>query len=177
MEKNIRERENRQDDQFDAAQYENRSTDGRTRTTDDDDDDDYHYRGYYQQSRSPFRSRRGSGELYVESWVLAGPYSGRGPKGYTRSDEQILEEACRRLEQDGAVDASDIEVSCDDGIVSLRGTVEDRRTKRHAEDCVASVYGVKDVMNELRVKPSDEPEAKRETKRETEGQRGRPESR
>ena len=81
----------------------------------------------------------------------SGPYAGRGPKGYKRSDQQICEEACQRLERDGEIDASDIEVSAQDGVIHLRGTVPDRRTKRRAEDCVESVYGARDVMNELRV--------------------------
>jgi hypothetical protein len=83
--------------------------------------------------------------------TLHGPYAGRGPKGYKRSDQQIVEDACQRLERDGEVDATDIEVSAEDGILRLRGTVPDRRTKRRAEECVESIYGVRDVMNELRV--------------------------
>ena len=82
---------------------------------------------------------------------MHGPYSGRGPKGYKRSDQQIIEDACQRLERDGEIDASEIEVTAEDGVITLRGTVQDRRTKRHAEECVESVYGARDVMNELRV--------------------------
>lgn len=92
---------------------------------------------YYSRNRDIERSR--------------GPYAGRGPKGYKRSDQQILEEACQRLERDGEVDASEIEVSAEDGVIRLRGTVHDRHTKRCAEHCVESIYGVRDVMNELRV--------------------------
>lgn len=119
-----------------------------------DPDSDRHYRGYYSRSHQPFRTSRGYGDVYIESWTLTGPHTGRGPKGYRRSNEQILEEACRRLEQDGAIDASDIEVSCDDGIVRLQGEVDNRRAKRRAEDCVESVYGVRDVMNELTLRDS-----------------------
>jgi hypothetical protein len=120
------------------------------------DDDNSQYLGYYSRSRHPFRTARGSGDLLLESWVLTGPHTGRGPRGYRRSDEQILEECCRRLEQDGAVDASDIDVTCEDSVVRLKGVVEDRRAKRRAEDCVESVYGVRDVMNELRFERGDE---------------------
>jgi len=83
--------------------------------------------------------------------TLHGPYTGRGPKGYKRSDEKIIEEASQRLERDGHIDASDIEVTAEDGVIRLRGTVDDRQTKRRAEECVESIYGVRDVMNELRV--------------------------
>lgn len=81
----------------------------------------------------------------------SGPYSGRGPKGYKRSDERIIEEACLRLEKAGDVDASEIEVTCSEGVITLRGKVEDRASKRIAEQCVEDIYGVRDVMNELQV--------------------------
>jgi BON domain len=55
-------------------------------------------------------------------------------------------------------------------VIRLKGTVADRQMKRRAEECVESVYGVVDVMNETRVAPKDaaaggaqerrEPEAK-----------------
>ena len=83
--------------------------------------------------------------------TLRGPYTGRGPKGYKRSDQQIIDEACQRLERDGEIDASEIEVSAEEGVIRLRGTVRDRNTKRRAEEVVESVYGARDVMNELRV--------------------------
>ena len=115
------------------------------------DDQESHYRGHYRRSAQPFSYPGGSGMLYSESLTLHGPYSGRGPKGYKRSDQQIMEDACQRLERDGEIDASDIEVSAEDGVIVLRGTVQDRQTKRRAEECVESVYGARDVMNELRV--------------------------
>jgi len=109
-----------------------------------------HYRGYYTRTAEPFSYPGGQGYVFSESLTLHGPYTGRGPKGYKRSDEKIVEEACQRLERDGDIDASDIEVTAEDGVITLRGTVPDRRTKRRAEECVESVYGARDVMNELR---------------------------
>jgi hypothetical protein len=115
-----------------------------------DDDQNSHYRGYYSRSTTPFAYPGGQGYLYSESITLHGPYTGRGPKGYRRSDQQLIEEASQRLERDGDIDATDIEVTAEDGVITLRGTVPDRRTKRRAEECVESVYGARDVMNELR---------------------------
>jgi hypothetical protein len=115
------------------------------------EDEGSHYRGYYTQSGGPFWYPGGQGYLFSESLTLQGPYTGRGPKGYKRSDQQIIEDACQRLERDGEIDASEIEVTAEDGVIRLRGTVDDRQTKRRAEECVESVYGVRDVMNELRV--------------------------
>ena len=110
-----------------------------------------HYRGYYTRTAEPFSYLGGQGYVFSESLTLHGPYTGRGPKGYKRSDEKIVEEACQRLERDGDIDASNIEVSAEDGVIRLSGMVEDRQTKRRAEECVESIYGARDVMNELRV--------------------------
>jgi hypothetical protein len=111
------------------------------------DYDAYFGRG---SDRSGLDSRRPVG-LYYEEWTISGPHTGRGPKGYRRSDEQISEAVNQRLERHGDIDASEIEVSCQDGIVTLKGKVDDRRTKRLAEDCAESIYGARDVMNNLEV--------------------------
>lgn len=79
-------------------------------------------------------------------------FIGRGPKGYTRSDERIRENVCERLSE-GYIDASDVEVMVQNGEVTLSGMVPDRRSKRMAEELVESAPGVKDVENKLKVKP------------------------
>ena len=76
---------------------------------------------------------------------------GKGPKGWKRSDENIREEACEALFRDAHIDASDIEVTVEEGCVYLRGFVEDRSAKRRAEECVEHISGVEDVQNELRL--------------------------
>ena len=80
-----------------------------------------------------------------------GPHIGRGPKGYQRTDERIREEISDRLMDHGGIDASAMEVTVENGEVTLTGTVEDRRSKRMAEDVADSVRGVKDVHNRLSV--------------------------
>jgi len=81
-----------------------------------------------------------------------GPHRGKGPVGYQRSDEQIRDRVCESLADDDQLDASQIEVAVSGGEVMLSGTVDDRRAKRDAEDCAASVPGVRDVQNRLRVR-------------------------
>jgi len=44
---------------------------------------------------------------------------------------------------------SQIRVKVVDGEIILSGSVRDRRTKRMAEDAVASIAGVRDVQNQL----------------------------
>lgn len=81
----------------------------------------------------------------------AGTYRGRGPRGYRRSDERIREDVNDRLTDDPNLDASDIEVGVDSGVVALSGTVNNRSDKRRAESLAESVSGVTDVNNQLRV--------------------------
>jgi osmotically-inducible protein OsmY len=78
-------------------------------------------------------------------------YAGRGPRNYKRSDERIQEDLNEQLTQHHMIDATDIEVSVHEGEITLRGTVESRQAKRMAEDIADSIFGAKDVKNELRV--------------------------
>ena len=85
---------------------------------------------------------------------LSGQFAGRGPKGYTRSDERIREDVSDKLMEHPDLDASEIEVRVSGGEVTLSGSVDSRWAKRLAEDVAESCTGVRDVMNQLRV-PSD----------------------
>ena len=82
---------------------------------------------------------------------MYGPHRGKGPKGYTRSDDKIKEDINDKLYHDSYVDASDIDVTVSDGDVTLTGTVDGKHTKRRAEDIADGVTGVKNVSNNLRV--------------------------
>lgn len=85
------------------------------------------------------------------SQTQRGQFSGKGPKGFRRSDDRIKEEVCEALEYDSDVDASEIDVTVKEGICTLTGTISSRQMKRQAETCVENVRGVQDVKNELRV--------------------------
>ncbi len=82
-------------------------------------------------------------------------HRGKGPKGYTRSDDRIREDVCDCLTDDPMLDAGEIEVHVKNGEVTLSGTVSDRLAKRHAEDMIERVSGVRDVQNNIRVKDRD----------------------
>lgn len=83
-------------------------------------------------------------------------HRGRGPRGYTRSDDRIREDVSDRLTDDPYVDASDIEVAVSGGEVTLTGHVEHRGARRRAEDLADSVSGVTHVQNNLRVRSASE---------------------
>lgn len=81
-----------------------------------------------------------------------GPHRGKGPKGYSRTDERVSEDINQRLYDDPFIDASDIEVKVENGEAILTGTVESREAKRRIEDIAESITGVKDVENRLKVR-------------------------
>jgi osmotically-inducible protein OsmY len=81
-----------------------------------------------------------------------GAHRGRGPKGYTRSDERIREDINDRLSDDSFLDATEIDVTVSNGEVTLTGTVENRIDKRRAEDLAEDISVLNNVQNHLRVK-------------------------
>lgn len=96
------------------------------------------------------RLQTGSSPRYHDP-THPGPFAGVGPRGYRRSDARILEDVNERLAGHGWVDASRMEVQVQDGLVTLQGTVLERRMKRLAEDLAYSVPGVQEVENRLRL--------------------------
>src|SRR5262245_52431774 len=104
------------------------------------------------------------GRGWYDGWIDAmhrqGPYAGRGPRNYKRSDVRIAEDVNDLLTHHSRIDATDIEVSVQDGEVTLRGFVESRPAKRLAEDIAESVFGVKDIYNQLRIRPRSESQRK-----------------
>lgn len=78
-------------------------------------------------------------------------FTGRGPRGYRKSDQRLHDEVSDALTRDPNVDASEIDVKIENGEVTLTGTVQDRNQKRMAEMCAERVEGVNDVHNHIRV--------------------------
>jgi|HigsolmetaAR201D_1030396.scaffolds.fasta_scaffold00478_10 hypothetical protein len=109
--------------------------------------DDYALHGREDDERRWSDER--AGQSYYQMGM--GPYRGRGPRGYKRSDERIREDVCECLTEDDCIDATNIEVQVKDGEVTLSGTVNTREEKRRACDLIELLSGVKDVQNNLRV--------------------------
>ncbi len=127
-------------------QQKGRSWRGRS----DYDSFDYPYSRDYDQHD---RGHRGLWETMKEG---AKYFFGIGPKEYRRSDERIREDVCDALTRDPAVDASQIQVTVNDGRVTLNGTVGSRWMKRRAEDCAEELSGVSDVRNELDIRQENQ---------------------
>jgi len=84
-------------------------------------------------------------------WQVRGPHVGKGPKA-ERQDAFIQEEVSENLSQHPQLDASDLSVYVEHGVVTLDGTVSSRWEKREAERAADEVPGVKDVRNQLEIR-------------------------
>ena len=106
----------------------------------------------------PDSSLRSMGNAYWQDSTrqYLGPHSGKGPKGYSRSEERIKEDVCEALLAHTEIDATEIEVEVSKGVVTLSGTVDSRQTKRMVEHEAESISGVIDVKNDLHILASIE---------------------
>jgi osmotically-inducible protein OsmY len=106
---------------------------------------DTHYEGFGDDyARDGGWSGGGRADDYVS-------YRGRGPKNWRRADPDICEMVNERLTDHDGIDATDVEVTVENGEVTLNGLVGSRWQKRLAEDIALSCSGVHDVHNRLRV--------------------------
>jgi len=112
------------------------------------------YGGGYGEARYGGREWLGT-----ETWRVPGPFAGRGPRGYKRSDDRIREELNDRLTAHGFIDATDIECSVHNGEVTLSGFVDSPDSKRAAEIVAEGIQGVlDDVHNHLRIRSPEHEE-------------------
>ena len=88
--------------------------------------------------------------VYTEVWLEPGLYSGFGPS-YDSAGDPVGQEVASRLTQHGQVDASNIEITVENGDVLLEGTVADEETKRLVGEAIQTVPGVNQIENMLQV--------------------------
>lgn len=70
-------------------------------------------------------------------------------------DRELQEQVQNALDWEPSVDAADIGVSVDNGVVTLRGDVKTYSEKATAERVALGVYGVKAVANDVNVRLGD----------------------
>jgi osmotically-inducible protein OsmY len=95
---------------------------------------------------------RGGSDFVDRERRSAGPsHHGRGPRNYSRSDESIVDELIDRMTDHDRLDATEILVMVENGVVTLSGEVPERPMKYLAEDLADQVRGVRDIENRIRV--------------------------
>jgi osmotically-inducible protein OsmY len=75
--------------------------------------------------------------------------AGKGPRGWTRDDTRLIEDVSERLMQDRLLDAREIQVSADDGRITLTGHVPRAADIALAVMLARQTAGVADVVNNL----------------------------
>lgn len=112
-----------------------------------------------EEPGNPAEYARGYSREHTPGWGddgrRGGDYRGHGPRRAQPADDDLLDMVCERLAGDADIDASEIEVSVRDGIVTLAGSVPSRQTRRDAEAIAESLRGVREVANHLRVEGKD----------------------
>lgn len=116
-----------------------------------DDYSPYAGRDYREKEHPGVSGRSRDGETWInrEEYDQQRNFMGKGPRGYKRSDDRIYEEVCEALQDDPTLDASEIGVKVEEGIVTLEGKAHGRMEKRMAEMITIDVPGVLDVRNEI----------------------------
>lgn len=117
-------------------------------------------RGYYPPGFNP-ESPFEDGQL-SDNWAKRGgqdeiysSHHGKGKKNDKRLDKTIYAEVCEKLSATPYVDATAIEVSVKEGVVELKGMVEDRKMKKMAELVLENISGIKDIQNGLTLQRRD----------------------
>jgi len=106
------------------------------------DDDVVLSERHYQLGHTNFQRSQFSRDIQKD-------HSGKGPVNYRRSDERVQDDCSDALYRCIELDASDIDVSVKDGVITLSGEVESRLDKKIAEMTVERIPGVVDVDNRL----------------------------
>jgi hypothetical protein len=106
------------------------------------------YREHPELDRPPHRQPGGRGpDGRPDRWTGGG--------GEALDDEEIRQRVEQNLHQDGWVDPERIQVTVDDGVVTLAGDVDDFLEARYAWDDAWETEGVRGVLNQLTVQIAD----------------------
>jgi len=79
----------------------------------------------------------------------AGDHGGEGPALNVDADARIVEDLNHRLTADRELDASNVRVACDEGLVTLDGSVTTSAGAQRAENLAITAKGVRQVINNL----------------------------
>lgn len=108
-----------------------------------------HGAGHFTRPGVSGKDRDDGGWFNRDEYQSQKSFIGKGPKGYRRADGRIREEVCEALTRSREVDATNIEVDVNNGVVTLKGSVPYRNMKKEAEWCTEELPGVEDVFNLL----------------------------
>ncbi len=91
--------------------------------------------------------------LATAPWTLGCASRGQQPVGEYIDDAGATTRVKTRLIEDDLIRAFQLRVDTLAGVVRLTGTVKTQAQSQRAEELARAVYGVKDVRNEILVRP------------------------
>ncbi len=104
-----------------------------------------------RREQRPHLTQNGQWRPADDSAGAGGSFRGLGPRGYVRSDRSIYEDVSDRLLDDPYVDASEVTVEVNEGVVRLSGTVADHHMQVLAGNIAEQCAGVVSVQNGITV--------------------------
>ncbi|WP_010301854.1 BON domain-containing protein [Candidatus Odyssella thessalonicensis] len=75
-------------------------------------------------------------------------------ESFKRSDEEIAEAAIRAIDWDATIPSGRVTITVEHGIITLTGDVEYQYQRERASQDVKYIYGVKNVVNNITLKPT-----------------------
>jgi osmotically-inducible protein OsmY len=81
----------------------------------------------------------------------------RYPRDYSTKDDEIVQRALNSLAWHASVPKDSVKVKAENGVVTLSGQVRWQFERNAAEDAVSTLYGVRDVINNITLKTQPQP--------------------
>lgn len=78
-------------------------------------------------------------------------FRGRGPRNYRPTDERICERVCEVLTDRTDIDASELHVEVECGIVKLQGNVRSAAMKDRTLAAIEDTYGVVGIVDQVQI--------------------------
>jgi osmotically-inducible protein OsmY len=72
------------------------------------------------------------------------------------SDEELFDEINRRLSLHEGIDLTEISLQIQDGVVTLKGTVDSQRTRQIIQDITSRLGSLREIHNEILVEEGQE---------------------
>lgn len=100
-------------------------------------------------------AERSASPALTRIYVRKESFKGRGPRNYRPSDDRIGERLCEVLTDHPEIDASDLTLEVECGIVKLQGSLSDEVMKDRVLAAIQNTHGVVGVVDQIQI--SDQP--------------------
>ena len=89
---------------------------------------------------------------FVAGWTATAPTAAAAEKK-PDTDNVIYDRAFRRIANDRDLKTTAIEITVNEGVVTLKGWIDSEKRRQRIEQVVRKTPGVKKVVNDVKVRP------------------------